>query len=219
MAAKFRTFGTATAQEMKVFFKGLSKAYRPAMSRTLNRITSSQRTAVVKTIRQSYHIKASDVRKEIKHRKSTRQTLTSILSAATRRIRAIKFKRPRATNEGVRVEFRKGRPQLLKGAFFAGFRPGGVAASYVSGNQLSKGVFVHGKGPIRRPIRVSHTTGRRYRTQLPIRQVYGPSVSQLAGAPYVTRALRRVVKERFEREFKNNLRFYAARMGAGRRVK
>lgn len=140
----------------------LRKKAPVAQVRALNRAIASANTAMLRVISTDMGVKIGDLRDKIKVQQATPERLRARLYASAKRIPLIDFgaKGPepsRGRGNGVTVKLGRARTRI----------PNAFIAKMKSGH---RGVY----------RRVDNGTGRRgplpYRSQLPIRELFGPSI-------------------------------------------
>lgn len=165
-----------------------------AAVRAINKTAMQARTEAVRQVRNAgYNIKASAIRQSFKLHRATKNNLTALLTATGKPIGLIDYG-ARQVASGVSVSVKNGR-KIIRGAFLAKMKSGHV------------GVFVRvGKG---------HKTvirnGKRIKTGLPIKELFGPSVPAALSNQAVQNAVGKMIKQKFPKIFAHELQF--ARIG------
>nr|BDD46856.1 hypothetical protein 20 [bacterium] len=181
-------FDVSIKSDLKQFKRKLTSlerdAYPKAVVRTLNRVGGSARTASAKHIAPLMESRQGDVKRRIRQEKATKRRLWSTLIASGRPLRLMAFK-ARQTASGVKAKA-WGQTKIYKHTFIAPFKAGGKA---------KKGVFV-----------------RKGKARLPIKQLWGPGVTQLFKQKENDTVMERTVRERFAKEFRANLNYYVSRL-------
>ena len=156
-------------------------AVETATIRAMNRVLTQGRTAAVREIRSAgYGLRASDVRSGMQLVRARPGNLEAKIVARGRPIPLIRYG-ARQVKDGVSVNVRNGR-KVIQHAFIATMPTGHV------------GVYIRKDGAKHRKV----TRGTRVVwTELPIRELYGPSVPDTLANAAVQDALQRLVEERF----------------------
>jgi len=152
-----------------------------ATARALNKLMDRAKVQAARQIRDAgYNLKISDIKSGIRIQRATAGTPRAALIAKGRPVPLIKYS-ARETSKGVSVNVLKGR-KLIAGAFIATM-PGG-----------HRGVFVrdgHGKHKkVKKGGRVSWH-------ELPIRELFGPSIPDSLANAQVQEQLQRMVMDTF----------------------
>ncbi len=163
----------AAAQEMRA----------TATMRALNKVAAQGKVAAARLVRDTggYKIKIGRVKAAIRVERATAGNLRAALIAKGRPIPLVEFA-ARQTSKGVTVAVKDGR-KLIPGAFLATM-PGG-----------HQGVFVHDERKAQKHRKVNNTRGGWH--QLPIRELYGPSVVDGMANAAVQSALEQVLRDKF----------------------
>lgn len=181
-------FDVSIKSELKEFRRQLGRlekeAYPKAVVRTINRVAGSARTASTKHIAPLMDSRQGDVKRRMRQEKASKRRLWSTIIASWKPLRLMAFK-ARQTAKGVRAKA-WGKTRVYPHTFIAPFKAGGKA---------KKGVFV-----------------RKGKASLPIKQLWGPGVTQLFKQRENDSVMRSTVKERFAKEFRANLRYYVGRL-------
>lgn len=153
-----------------------------ALNAAINRTLSGMRTDMTQRVRQTYNIKAGDVRSSLKIRKSSLQTLRGEVQSTGSPMRLIKFRVSPATpapgrRKPIKAAVKKGSLKPVSGAFVAQMRSGTI------------GVF-------------SRKTSRR----LPINMLYGPGVPTMLNEPEVNKFIQDKAEERLSQRFDHEVR-------------
>jgi hypothetical protein len=153
---------------------------RKAIPRALNKVATTARAEAAREIKQAgYGLKVGAIKKAIKTIRATKHDLTAIVRASGSPIPLIEYG-ARQTRKGVTVSVLRGRKLI----------PGGFIATMPTGH---RGVFVH-KGEVNRWVM---RNGKRVRSRLPIRELFGPSIPQAFVNNTVQAALKGAIKARF----------------------
>lgn len=172
------------------FLAAASEMRTTAMVRALNKTAEQVKVAASREVRAAgYGLKASVIKDAIRIRRASQGNLKAVVVASGRPIPLINFS-ARETGKGVTVNVQQGR-KLIAGAFIATMPSG------------HRGVFVREKGSKHRKV---NKGGKVSWHQLPIRELFGPSVPDGLANKAVQEALQQLIGERFpailERESK-----------------
>lgn len=168
----------------------LSQAGQRAMVRTLNLVARRLRTEASKAIREEYAIRKSDVDKQIEIRLASPGIPAAIVRARGKRTPLFVFRARwsrRAAGATVQVKIAGGR-KLIPGTFTATMRSG------------HRGVFER--------RRVGDTRSPR----LPIQELYGPSIPQLAGSEKMARRLKAFADREIPKVFDREMKYYQSKI-------
>lgn len=182
----------ATA-DLQTIQRQFPKAYVSA----LNHAAKGARTEAARKVRESYHVKYGEVLKKIDIRLASTSRMDAVLRAKGRNTRLVNYRTaptsvparpPRMLKAAVR---RDGGMKSIPGAFVTRVRGGHV------------GVF-------RRTAHARHKKARRgVWSQMPIEQLYGPSIPGLLNNPevvaHVEKEARRRTEERLDHEVKRQV--------------
>ena len=181
------SFEVSIESNLKQFHKQLSnlerEAFPKAVARTLNRVTSSVRTASAKHIAPQMNAKQSDIKQAMQEEKANARQLWASIIARGRPLKLILFK-ARQTAKGV-IAKAWGVNKLYRGTFIAPVKHG----------SSNNAVYV-----------------RKTKHSLPVKQLWGPGIAQLFKKPENIQLMQSTVRQRLANEFKNNLQFYARRL-------
>lgn len=167
-------------REAKKTMRRLEKQVPIAMSAALNRTSQGLRTEAVRKIRETYDIKASDVRPTIRLTRATPGNLRLSVSSRGRNIPLIRFKvNPKSPPSR--------QPRVLK------------ASVKKSGLKPIRGAFTTRVGG---HIGVLTRLGKK---RLPIKELYGPSVPVMLGGTQVKDHLITEGERRIEQRFKHEI--------------
>lgn len=161
-----------TTEELRALRRKIPKAFSSALNRTIQGV----RTEAVKKVRETYDIKAGDVRQTIRLTKSTPATTQADMVSRGSNIPLIKFKTKPSKPP-------KKQPRVLK------------ASVKRSGGRPIPGAFVTKVGS---HIGVLKRIGR---ARLPIRELYGPSVPAMLDEDGVSEYIQEQAKTRLEERF------------------
>ena len=176
-----------------------SKLVRKAASRAVNRAGASGISTANKEIRKEYNIKLKYLKGHT-HLVISRPSdinPTAVLKAKGKEFIAVKYFNPKQTREGIVAKITKGQSTLFKGAFI------------VNGKRLN-GVMMRKPGKGMRIELISPTTGKPYKSQFPLMNVYVPvGVPILYGKPSVVSPTSKKINERLRIEFNQQLSYLA----------
>jgi Prophage minor tail protein Z (GPZ) len=166
-----------------------------AVASALNKTVTQARTAASREIRGAgYNLKAGDVKKAMRMQRATSGQLRASLIASGRPIPLFKYS-ARATAKGVSVSVMKGR-KLIAGAFIATMPNG------------RRGVFVRDMTKARHP----RTKKNKY-ADLPIKELYGPSIPAALANAKVQDALLTIMNEKFPKILEHECKWLARKLG------
>lgn len=162
-----------------------------AVPRALNKLAEQAKTLSSKEIRSAgYTIKAKTVKEQIVIVKATASTMTAIVKVRGKPVPLMEFN-ARQTKAGVSVKV-KGARKVIKGAFIATMPTGHV------------GVFT--RTPSSRYKRVRKGTKTQW-TQLPIKELYGPSLPAIWSNQVIQAALLKMIKQKFPEVLRHEIEF------------
>lgn len=155
--------------------KNLEKAIPKAMSSALNRVGTGVRTDATKATRESYTVKAGDVRQDLKIDKSrVRSDMTLIIDSRGANLPLTKFKTSHSKRYGVRANVKKSTGlKVVAGAFMMSKKPG---------------IFSR----VRQP-------------RLPIKELYGPAVPVMLNNDKVTEQIEEKARTRMVDRFDHEI--------------
>jgi hypothetical protein len=169
-----------TLKEAENTVKQIQKAVPRAMSAAINRTTTGLRTEAVKKVRETYDIKASDVRPTFRLGRATPSNLEADVQSKGRAIPLIRF------NTKPKTPPANGKRRLVTSS---------VKKS--GGKKFLRAFVAHVGGHIGVLERVG-------KSRLPIKELYGPSVPVMLNEPGITEHLNkeadRRMTERFDHE-------------------
>lgn len=172
----------------------LDKAMRRAVPRALNRAAVSARAEATRAIRgEGYKLRAAVIKDQLGIQRATLQNPVARLEARYKAIPLLEY-RARQTRKGVSVDVLRGR-RTISSVFIAKMPSG------------HRGVFRR----IGRKNRWELRHGKRVRTGLPIKELFGPSVADAFANPKVIQKLREHAMERFDVELRRELAFRASK--------
>lgn len=151
-----------------------------AIVRTLNRVITSCKGAGVKAMAKDMGLKQKTIRPKLTLHKASRFQQEAQIVPARKWFRLVHFDAVQ-TAAGVSANAWGARK----------IYPGTFLANVAAGAGRTEGVFV-----------------RKTAERLPIRQLYGPGISQTFARPHILKVLENKADERFEKEMEANLRFY-----------
>lgn len=150
-----------------------------AEARAINRAISAGRTEESRQIRNTYNIKAGDLRKNLIIGKANRNNLSGKISAPGKDLPALLF-RARQNRRGVSLSVKKGKRKLIRSAFIKQMPSG------------KKGVFARGKYKGKGSARKFHFRHKRARTvgpDLPISELRTVSIPAAGAQPSIRNAV------------------------------
>ena len=154
----------------KLMLQGVGMGYETAVNRALNRGAVSGRAAAVQSIRKEYTAKAKTIRSHFTLEKSKVDTLEAVVSASGRQLPLSSFKyRPKTDTTG------KARKRVR------------VAVKNNGGLKPLGATFVYQDRLLRRDTAKS----------LPVRELYGLSIPQMAGNEGVVEQIQKAMQETF----------------------
>jgi hypothetical protein len=160
-----------------------------AIVSALNRCVEMARTDASKEIRAAgYNVKARAIKASASVRKASTGSLVAILRVSRKPIALINFG-ARQTTKGVSVHILNGR-KTINHAFIATMPSG------------HKGVYVRKPGG--RYV-YKRKDGKVVSSQLPLRELFGPSVGGIYGTDRIQQAMARSIAANFERRFAHEL--------------
>ena len=172
-----------------------------ATVRALNKTVDSVVVAAARAVRDAgYNLKIAAIKKTIKKRYANQGNLRASVVASGRPIPLLQYG-ARQTGKGVTVNVLKGR-RLIAGAFIA---------TMPSGHQ---GVYVRDPGG--RHVKVNRT-GKASWHQLPIRELFGPSVPDGLANKAVQDSLQQLIADRFPKLLERESNYLRTRLNTGRR--
>lgn len=180
-------------------FKGLQREVFPkALAQTLNRLTATARSRIIKHISADTGIKQKDIREggitfEGRDRANFKKLYTTI-HARRKGFNLVYFAGAKQTPQGVKVKAWK-RLQMYEGAFIAPLKFPGAGGATQSRRQVM--------------MRKRNASGGRVQ-RLPIKKLWGPSMLNEFTKPATKRIINQVIAENFGKELGKNLAFYAA---------
>jgi hypothetical protein len=181
------SFNISIESDLKKFHKQLNAlerdAYPQAVARTLNRVSSSVRSASAKHIAPMMNAKQSDIKRNMVIEKAYKNKLWATITAIGKPLKLIAFK-ARQTAKGV------------------------VAKAW-NINKLYRGTFI---APVRRGSSNNAVYTRKTKHSLPVKALYGPGIAQLFKKSENIQIMTSTVKQRLVNEFKNNIQYYASRI-------
>jgi len=164
-----------------------------AVVRALNKTAEQARTAASQEVRSAgYNIKASAVKKSFTIKRAVKGNLVVVLKATGRPIALINYG-ARGTKAGVSVQVKAGRT-VLRHAFMATMPNG------------HRGVFER----VGKTHKVVQRNGKKVRTGLPIKELFGPSIPQSLANDAVEKAIMTKIRAKFPQILKHELAFAAA---------
>lgn len=165
-----------------------------AVVRALNKTAEQARTAASQEVRAAgYNIKASAIKKSFSIKRASAGNLIVTLRATGRPIGLINYG-ARQTKSGVSVQVKTGR-KVLRHAFVATMPSGHNGVFERTGKQH----------------RTVMKNGKRVRTGLPIKELFGPSIPQSLANDAVEKAIMAKIREKFPQILKHELAFVAGK--------
>lgn len=159
-----------------------------AVPRALNKVADQVKTNAARQIRDAgYKIKISDIKTNLQVKYATTTRLTASVIVKGKPIALIKYG-ARQTRKGVSVDVLKGR-KVIAGAFIATMPNG------------HRGVFVRVGTKHVKKIKA----GRIFWSQLPIKELFGPSVPSAIANAQVQDAIERLIRTKFPEVFRQQL--------------
>lgn len=164
----FAKLSDVDTREVKSFLGDFAGQTKTIIARALNKALKNTKTFTVKIIRETYMIKASRIKQNLKSKKASKNGLNAVLDATGKRISLISFG-ARQVKKGVSYKIRKeGGRELIPGAYIAPGKGGKGTFIYQRLKQYRMG---RKKTPLSKPL----SWPKRYR--YPIVAVNkGPSV-------------------------------------------
>jgi len=184
--------------------KGLNDLQRReiprATARALNRVADQAKTQASREIRKRYNVAARAVGAAIALKRASPSALQARLSATGKAIKLYAFGARGKPGRPVTVEVIKGQRKVVPGAFIITTKSG------------HKGVFARGKyGASGFQFR-KRRTRKGSKHDLPITELVSISVPRAFGAKVVIQALQKLVRDKFEGIFANELAFRLGRL-------
>lgn len=172
-----------------------------AMMRAINRMAEQVKVQAAREVRAAgYGIKVSDIKAAIRIQRATQSSLTARVVASGRPIPLVKYG-ARQTARGVSVKVQKGR-KVIPHVFLATMPNGKV------------GVFEREAGGKHRKV---NKGGKVQWHQLPIRELYGPSIPDGMANSAVSQALQAMIAQRFPTLLEHEQKWLANGGRRGRR--
>lgn len=179
-------------------------ALTKAITRSLNRAVGSVRTQAVRRVSRMSGIKQARVREEIVVVKASFERLRARLVASGNAVPLIHF-RARQARAGVTAVAYGGVKKTYKGTFIATMKGGRQGVWRRDG---AKGSRRRGE---RRAVVSGENVGKSYRPELPIVELWGPSVPQTLELDSIVGDLVQFMDDRFRVELGRNLAYYEGR--------
>lgn len=179
--------------KVSVEFSKYARNIDKATSSALNKVAKQGSTEAKRAITDEYTVKRKDIRLFV--RRASRNYLRSEIHATSNKkgLSLTKFK-ARQLRKGVKVSVRKGKTDLLSGAFIQTMASGHKGVFYREGDKrvMSKGRYA-GK------------------SRQPIVERFGPSTPQLFQGRRVRNRVVRRIEVQFEKILSNEINYYAKR--------
>ena len=161
---------------------------RQVIASSMNEAMTRAKTPIVKAVTEEWNVKPTAVRKSILIRRALPKDLLGVIVATARKAPYIDFRGTRQTGVhrgnkpsakgGVTVYVRRNKPQRIRHAFIQTMPSG------------HKGVFLrYGEKRIMSKGRYAPRGGRTVIKRQPIKELYGPAVSELIDNPEVIREI------------------------------
>lgn len=165
-----------------------------AVVRALNKTAEQARTAASQEVRAAgYNIKASAIKKSFVIQRAKAGNLAVVLKATGRPIALINYD-ARNGKTGVSVRVKTGR-FVLRHAFIATMPNGHQGVFERTGNQH----------------KVVSRNGKKVRTGLPIKELFGPSIPQSLANDAVQKAVMAKIREKYPQILRHELAFVASK--------
>lgn len=165
-----------------------------AVVRALNKTAMQARTAAAVEVRSAgYNIKSSAIKKSFTIIRASRGNLVVILKATGRPIALVNYGARQGKN-GVSVQVKTGRT-VLRHAFIATMRNGHAGVFERKGNAHKKVM----------------RNGKVFRSGLPIKELFGPSIPQSLANDSVEKALMAKIREKFPQILRHEIAFAASK--------
>jgi hypothetical protein len=167
--------------------------HEKAVVRALNKTAISARAEASREVKAlGYNIKSSAIKDSFSIKKATLKNLEVVLVSTGRKITLINYGAI-ASKMGVSVKI-KGKRTVLRHAFIATMSNGHI------------GVYER-VGLARTGAKAIGMNGRLRRVNLPIRELYGPSIPEALSQPIVEQAIMRNIQEQFPKILKAEINF------------
>jgi hypothetical protein len=161
-----------------------------ATARALNRMGEGVRTEVPRIVRdQGYSLKVARIKKDLLLMRASPGQLTVTVRAQGRAIPLIEYQ-ARQVKQGVTVNV-KGQRKLVRHSFIATMPTGHRGVFFRSGTKRV----------------MKQKNGKRYSSQLPITEEYGPSVPGIVVNEAIERRVRVAIAERFPRLLEHEIAY------------
>ncbi|WP_419692229.1 phage tail protein [Burkholderia gladioli] len=165
-----------------------------AVVRALNKTAMQARTAAAVEVRSAgYNIKSSAIKKSFTIIRASRGNLVVVLKATGRPIALVNYGARQGKN-GVSVQVKTGRT-VLRHAFIATMRNGHTGVFERKGNAHKKVM----------------RNGKVFRSGLPIKELFGPSIPQSLANDSVEKALMAKIREKFPQILRHEIAFAASK--------
>lgn len=194
------------ADDVLASLAGIKNGRERALTRAINRTLITVRAEASRAVAEDTGLKVSVVKKAMKIANATFGTLTGGVLVTGKRIPLIEFGAtgpdPSRGARGtvVRASTGPGRSQAYPGAFIARVMPS-------AGSKLHKGIFIRVGRSIRRSV------GSRG-FNLPIKQLFGPSLPKVAANAAVLAAVRATADDTLQKNLDHEVKFLLDRKGA-----
>jgi hypothetical protein len=183
--------------DVKAITAGLTRyvgEQQKAVVRALNKTAAQAKTAAGQEVRAAgYNIKSSAIKKSFVVQRAKPGKLVVVLKASGRPIALINYG-ARQNKNGVSVQVKAGRT-VLRHAFIATMQNG------------HQGVFDR----VGKQHKIVKRNGKSFRTGLPIKELFGPSIPQSLANDAVEKALMSKIRQKFPEILRHELAFIASK--------
>lgn len=167
-------------------FRRTADLFPKAAARALNKMNAQVFTLTKQTIREKYNIQSSKLATRFKKAKATPRNLAVGILAVGRPLSLAYFgARWRLGAVGTTIEVIRGKRRMLAGRF---------VSIMASGH---KGVFYRGTTDVRREKKTSPTTGKEYKSHMPIVELWTISGAEMFIAARVQRVIDKFINKKF----------------------
>ena len=187
------TVDEGQAEEIRGLLAGVTEGVPRVLCRAINKVGTAARTQIVRRIVQEVNLKVTEVRnRNVLLRRANFYNLAAVLQISGRRIPLVKWG-ARQVRRGVSYAIRRGARKVAAGAFMeAGGRPIAMPSGH-------RGVFERGQPGTTRRVRKEGGRRGHYWSELPIHELYGPSV------PVVVEGIEELSQEVMDRKITEDL--------------
>ena len=184
-----------TLGEAALFYKTLPQNLTDkAMVRALNRTAITVRAEASRRIRERYNLKSRVLKDQIRIRNATRAELRAVVQASGRPIPLVEFDARRGAS-GATVRVSRTR-KTVSHAFIPTMKSG------------HRGVFLRVEKGSRQ---YRNTRVRKGGSDLPVAELFGPSLPQAFTSKQVMAAIVAAARQRFPKAFEQEARFYLSK--------